>query len=198
LPRDVTMSLLAARGMTRAPWWRDLDLTLEEGEIAVLRGPSGSGKSLLLRGLADLDPIDAGEVSLEGRSRESFAAHKWRRRVLYLHQGAPRLAGTVRQNVEAIAALCGARVESVPGLEDDADAALLSGGEAQRLALFRALLVEPRVLLLDEATSALDPESAREWEERLRAWAAEGNAILWVSHELDLVERLGAREVRLS
>ena len=72
------MSLLLVQGLTREPWWRGVDLGLEAGELSVLRGPSGSGKTLFLRALADLDPVDAGEVSLEGRARSAFSPAAWR------------------------------------------------------------------------------------------------------------------------
>ena len=192
------MPLLAARGLTRRPWFADLDLALEPGEVVCLRGPSGAGKSLLLRALADLDPVEAGSVELDGRARGSHRPADWRRAALYVHQSGVRLPGAVADNVAAIARL--AAVDRpptpVPGLPGDADAERLSGGEAQRLALHRALLAAPRVLLLDEATGALDAERAQEAEERVRAFAAAGNAVLWATHDDGLAPRLGAREVR--
>lgn len=191
------MGSLEVRGLTRAPWWRDLDLALKEGEIAVLRGPSGSGKTLLLRALADLDPVDAGEVSLDGRAREATPPPMWRRAVRYAQQGAPCLPGTVEENVAAVAALLNVSPTPVPALDPRADASRLSGGEAQRLALHRALLGAPRVLLLDEVTAALDRPAAEEAEARVLAFAREGGSVLWVSHDAALAERLGAREVSL-
>ena len=192
------MSLLLVQGLTREPWWRGVDLGLEAGELSVLRGPSGSGKTLFLRALADLDPVDAGEVSLEGRARSAFSPAAWRSAVRYVHQGAPRLPGTVAENVQAIATLVGVAPTPVPGLRPDAAAGQLSGGEAQRLALHRALLGSPRVLLLDEVTAALDDEAAGEAELRVRSFTQDGGAVLWVSHDAALAGRIGAREVQLS
>ena len=124
------MSLLEVRGLVRRPWIVDFDLALEPGEIACLRGPSGAGKSLLLRSLADLDPVDAGELALDGRSRESFAPREWRRAVVYVHQSGARLPGTVAENLARIGAVAGVSIGPVPGLDPDADADRLSGGEA--------------------------------------------------------------------
>lgn len=191
------MTLLEVRGLTREPWWRDVDLNLRAGELCVLRGPSGCGKTLLLRALADLDPVDAGEVTLEGHERTTVAPPAWRRAVRYVHQGAPRLPGTVAENIAAIATVVGAPATPVPGLRPDADAAQLSGGEAQRLALHRALLGTPRVLLLDEVTAALDEDAAAAAEARVRTFAQEGGAVLWVSHDAALAARIGALEVQL-
>lgn len=191
------MGLLQVRGLTRAPWWRELELDLGRGEVAVLRGPSGSGKTLLLRALADLDPVDAGEVSLDGRAREATAPPAWRRAVRYAQQGAPCLPGTVEDNVAAIATLLNVSPTPAPGLDPRADAGRLSGGEAQRLALHRALLGAPKVLLLDEVTAALDRDAAAEAEARVQAFAREGGSVLWVSHDVALAQRLGAREVSL-
>lgn len=185
------------RGLTRSPWWSDLHLALEGGEIAVLRGPSGSGKTLLLRALADLDPVESGEVLLDGRTLAETPPSAWRRAVRYAHQGAPRLPGTVEENVAAVAALLGVPPTPVPGLEPLADANRLSGGEAQRLALHRALMGAPRVLLLDEVTAALDPEAAAAAEARVQGFAEQGGAVLWVSHDAGLAARLGATEVQL-
>lgn len=190
------MALLEVRGLVRRPWIVDFDLSLERGEVACLRGPSGAGKSLLLRSLADLDPIDGGELELDGRSRAEFAPRDWRRAVVYVHQSGVRLHGSVAENLARVAAVAGVAIAPAPGLDPDADADRLSGGEAQRLALHRALALEPAVLLLDEATSALDADLAREWEERVRAHVRAGNAVLWITHDDALVARLGAREVR--
>ncbi len=194
------VALFEVRGLTRTPWFSGFDLTVEAGEVVVLSGPTGSGKTLLLRALADLDPVEAGEVSLEGRERGTLAPAAWRSQVVYLHQDAVRLPGTVRDNLACIARMELHRSKSVPpvpGLDPDADVARLSGGEAQRLAMHRALAVQPAVLLLDESTSALDGDSAREAERRILEWVAEGHGALWVSHDPSMRGRLGAREVTL-
>ena len=189
--------LLRGQDLTRRPHWQGLEIALQAGEILVVRGPSGCGKSLLLRSLADLDALDAGQLWLRGRAQDEHTPREWRRQVLYLHQSAPALAGSVRENLAAIEALIGASIASVPGLADDARAERLSGGERQRLALARALACEPAVLLLDEATNALDAEAARASEALVLAHAARGGGALWVSHDEGLARRLAARELPL-
>jgi len=189
------MALLSCRGLTRRPWFEGLDLELAHGEIVVLRGPTGCGKTLLLRSLADLDPTDAGEVFLEEVERGHFAPAAWRRQVLYLRQRAIGLAETVREDYARVRALTGGTRSPAERIPLDRATRELSGGEAQWVALERALLVEPRVLLLDEASSALDPDSALAFEERVATWVTAGGAVLWVAHDRGLAGRVGAREV---
>jgi putative ABC transport system ATP-binding protein len=189
------MALLECRGATRAPWFSGLDLDLEGGEIVVLSGPSGSGKTLFLRALADLDPLDSGTLTLGGRAAGDLAATEWRRRVVYLHQDPVRLPGTVHENLACVTHLEPRPPRAPEGIDPGADAQRLSGGEMQRVALERALAVEPEVLLLDEASSALDPDAARRFEARVQEWVAQGHAALWVSHDEELADRLGARRV---
>lgn len=191
------MDLLSVRGLTRRPWFEARDLTLAGGEIVVLSGRTGSGKSLFLRAIADLDPVEAGTVLLGGTERSAMSPAEWRRSVLYLHQTPPRLAGTVQANLERILALPGGNgaVPAVPGLDPGQDAATLSGGEAQLLALHRALARDPRVLLLDEGTSALDSDTGSSAEASITNWVAQGDgrAVLWIAHDGDLARRVGAR-----
>lgn len=189
--------LFAGRKLTHRPLWQGLDVELEVGEMLVVRGVSGGGKSLLLRALADLDPLEEGQLLLHDKPSEAYSPAEWRRRVLYLQQGAPALPGTVAQDMELIAGLCGVPTRAVPGLQDSAATERLSGGERQRLALERALLCEPDVLLLDEATSALDPAAAKLCEARIRTYVDAGHAALWISHDPGLAERLGAGELQV-
>jgi ABC-type iron transport system FetAB ATPase subunit len=198
------VALFTCRRLTRRPWVEGFDLAIEAGEIVRLTGPSGSGKTLLLRTIADLDPADGGKLSVDGRERESMTPSEWRSRVLYLHQDPVRLSGTVRENVDRIFSLhvyaertielC---TESLKPPDPTAPIEQLSGGEAQRLALLRALALDPTVLLLDEATSALDADAARAAERAVAAWVARGHAVLWVSHDASVGERLQAREVSI-
>jgi putative ABC transport system ATP-binding protein len=198
----VAVALFECRKLTRRPWIEGFDLAIEAGEVVLLTGPSGSGKTLLLRTIADLDPADDGKLSIKGRDRESMSPSEWRSRVLYLHQDPVRLPGTVRENLDHILSLhvhaertIELRPESLAVPNQTTSIEQLSGGEAQRLALHRALALDPMVLLLDEATSALDADAAHEAERAVADWVARGHAVLWVSHDVTVGERLHAREV---
>jgi putative ABC transport system ATP-binding protein len=175
------------------------ELNLGMGACAVITGPSGSGKSLFLRMIADLDPNE-GEVWLNGRERASMPAPEWRKHASYVSAESGWWADMViehfarnsRSEVANLAARLGIRVDLL-----DAPVAQLSTGEKQRLSLVRALLPSPPVLLLDEPTGPLDEESVSQVEALLQERMAMGVSILLVTHDPRQAERLGDQRYRM-
>lgn len=214
--------LLTAQGLSRTVLdqtgssrvlWSGLGLELYPGERLAVTGPSGSGKSLLLRALSTLDPLETGSLYFRGQDVQTLPVTTYRTRVLYLPQRAPLYPGTVEDNLKLPFTLQAHRDrafsrEQVTQLFAQlgrlesflAQAAeRLSGGEAQLVALVRALSLEPDALLLDEATSALDPDVLGRAEALLLEWTrAADHALLWVGHDAAQRERLSTRELALS
>jgi len=132
-------------------------LSLSAGECIAVRGPSGAGKTLLLRAIADLDPSD-GLVCLGGRDCSSIAGPEWRRLVGYVPAEPGWWADAVGEHFsEWTAALAFVRDLGFPEEAKAWPITRLSTGERLRLALIRALMVRPKVLLLDEPTALLRP-----------------------------------------
>jgi putative ABC transport system ATP-binding protein len=176
------------------------DLQVEAGGVVAVSGPSGAGKTLLLRLIADLDASE-GTILLDGIDKDRLAPTEWRRRVSYVAAEAGWWEAKAIDHFShsgAEAARCIAAELGVTASELTAPVARLSTGEKQRLALVRALINKPRVLLLDEPTGALDPTSTQLVEARLRALAAEGTSILLITHELEQVCRLQATHYRMA
>lgn len=186
--------MLTVRGLARLALG-PADFDLASGQCIAVTGPSGAGKTLLLRAIADLDPAE-GEVLLDGVSRSSMAAPDWRAKVTYVPAEAGWWEETVQPHFSAWR-------EAVPLIErfllpsgcGDWPITRLSTGERQRLALARALVQSPRVLLLDEPTSGLDPDATVAVETELRAQLAGGVGILMVTHDAAQADRLA--QVRL-
>jgi polar amino acid transport system ATP-binding protein len=187
-----------------------IDLTLAEHEVVCLIGASGSGKSTLLRCADLLEPIDAGSITLDGRtvSADDRDADATRRQLGIVFQGFSlfphltalenvALAPRVALGLTAAAAESRARaLLKQLGLAAKANAYpdSLSGGQQQRVAIARALATEPKVLLLDEITSALDPVLVADVLEALRALAKGGATMLIATHEMafaaDVADRI--------
>lgn len=175
------------------------ELNLGTGACAAITGPSGSGKSLFLRMIADLDPNE-GKVWLNGKERGSMPAPQWRRQATYVSAESGWWADRViehfrvnrRSEVAALAARLGLRADLL-----DAPVAQLSTGEKQRFSLVRALLPSPPVLLLDEPTGPLDEESVAKVEALLQERKATGTSILLVTHDPNQAERLGDQRYRM-
>jgi ABC-type iron transport system FetAB ATPase subunit len=178
-----------------------VDLDLYAGEVAILAGDSGSGKSRLLRALADLDAPDSGRIALQGRPAAEMAPAAFRTRVAYL-PAHPRLGtGTVASLLQRLATFRHRGPQGDPrplmdrlGLPSDTarrPVEELSTGEALRLTLALLLAKEPKVLLLDEPTAALDPRSTAAVEQVVAEQAVAGAAVLWVSHAPDQAARQG-------
>ncbi|MEW5852607.1 MAG: amino acid ABC transporter ATP-binding protein [Myxococcota bacterium] len=196
---------------------RGVSLRVSPGEAVALIGPSGGGKSTLLRCLNGLESFDAGQVRIAdhqlhgGVTPAPRALRPLRQQVgmvfqqfhLFGHRTARdnvtealihvRGEETSRANARALEVLT--RVGLAHRL--DAYPHELSGGEQQRVALARALAMEPRVLLMDEPTSALDPERVSDVVELLRGLRDGGLTLVMVTHEMKVVRKLATRTVVL-
>lgn len=175
------------------------DLELAAGACAAVSGPSGSGKSLFLRMIADLDPNE-GDVMLHGQQRAALAAPDWRRRAPYVAAESGWWRDTVAEHFQPQAHTPARALADRLGLAPDifdGPVQRLSTGERQRLALIRALVLEPRLLLLDEPTGALDPDSVRRVEAVLVERLEQGLTLILVTHDPGQAERLGARRLEM-
>jgi ABC-type polar amino acid transport system ATPase subunit len=185
---------------------RGIDLDVMPGEVIGVIGPSGSGKSSLLRCIAGLDEIAGGSVQVEGRATQpgdGAIGMVFQQFNLWPHLSA-------RDNVSLALRLV--RKMPAAAAAEKAEAALaqvglgalaarkpaaLSGGQQQRVAIARSLAMEPRVLLFDEPTAALDPELTTEVLDVIRNLAASGTTMLVVSQEMGFVAGLAHRVVFL-
>ncbi|MBY8975304.1 ATP-binding cassette domain-containing protein [Rhodobacteraceae bacterium NNCM2] len=169
-----------------------VSLVVEAGECVSVEGPSGSGKSLLLRAIADLDP-NQGAVRLNGMDRDLMPADRWRRRVALVPAESAWWSDAVADHFDP--AHPAADLLQQLGLPDALDwqVSRLSTGERQRLAIARALGRAPEALLLDEPTAALDEAATRAVEEVIRAACSAGKPVILVTHDAAQARRLAAR-----
>jgi len=190
---------------------KDINLKIEAGEVVVVCGPSGSGKSTLIRCINRLEPIQSGEIVVDGVALldRRLDASKLRAKVgmvfqsfnLYPHMTVLRnitlapikVKGLPATEAEQIARKLLDRV----GIPDKAGAypANLSGGQQQRVAIARALAMNPKVMLFDEPTSALDPEMINEVLEVMTDLARGGMTMVVVTHEMGFARRVAHRVV---
>jgi polar amino acid transport system ATP-binding protein len=188
---------------------KDLTLTVRAGEVVVVCGPSGSGKSTLIRCINKLEPIQKGEIVVDGMSLNDPATPitKLRAEVgmvfqqfnLYPHMTALqnitlaplKVRKQSREEAERIARNLLAKV----GIPEKADnyPAQLSGGQQQRVAIARALAMQPKIMLFDEPTSALDPEMINEVLDVMVNLAREGMTMIVVTHEMGFAKKVSHR-----
>ena len=178
-----------------------ISFSVGRGEVLAVVGPSGAGKSTLLRMLNRLDEPTSGTVLLSGQDYRQIDPRELRRRVGMIMQRAYLFPGTIAENVRF-----GPRQRGV-SLSDEAvedllaqvglagyggrDTLMLSGGEAQRVAITRALANEPEILLLDEPTSALDDESKLGVESLLESLIRGRHlTCIWVTHDAAQARRM--------
>jgi len=181
-----------------------LDARLPDGGLTVVAGPSGSGKSTLLRLCNRLEVPSDGTVRCRGEDVAQHDPLVLRREVAMVFQRPVTFAGTVLDNLREADRDCdearGAELLERAGLPATflaRDAGELSGGEAQRACLARALATDPRMMLMDEPTSALDAKATKVLERLAKQLVADGTPVIWVSHSEEQMRRLADRVLLL-
>lgn len=193
---------------------KDINLSVDAGEVVVLLGPSGSGKSTLCRAINRLEPISSGTITFDGQilPAEGKELARLRSDVGMVFQSFNLFAHkTILQNVmlgpikvrkmkKAEAEKNAMALLERVGIANQADKypAQLSGGQQQRVAIARALAMKPKAMLFDEPTSALDPEMVGEVLEVMTSLAAEGMTMVVVTHEMGFARHAAHRVVFLA
>lgn len=187
---------------------RDVSFRLDQGQVLAVLGPSGAGKSTLLRMLNRLDEPTSGVVLLQGIDTREIDPRTLRRRVGMVMQQAYLFPGAAAANVRYGPAQHGILLNDSEVADliqqvgmtgyQDRDVANLSGGEAQRISIARALANQPEVLLLDEPTSALDEVSKQDIEHLLASLVRERNmTCVWVTHDVAQARRVSDLVLKL-
>jgi glutamate transport system ATP-binding protein len=193
---------------------KHIELEVPAGQVLIVLGPSGSGKSTLCRTINRLEPIDSGEIAIDGTPlpAEGKALAGLRSEVgmvfqsfnLFAHKtilqnvtlGPTKVRKLKRDEAEKLAISLLERV----GIAEQKDKlpAQLSGGQQQRVAIARALAMRPKVMLFDEPTSALDPEMVNEVLDVMTSLAREGMTMVVVTHEMGFARKAGDRVLFMS
>ncbi|WP_209447355.1 amino acid ABC transporter ATP-binding protein [Amycolatopsis alba] len=193
---------------------KEINFEVPRGQVVVVLGPSGSGKSTLCRAINRLEPINSGEIAVDGvpLPAEGKALAALRADVGMVFQSFNLFAHkTILENV-MLAPMKVRKVNSAEarktamdllervGIANQADKypAQLSGGQQQRVAIARALAMRPKVMLFDEPTSALDPEMVQEVLDVMTTLAKDGMTMLVVTHEMGFARRAANRVVFMS
>jgi glutamate transport system ATP-binding protein len=190
---------------------RDVELSVERGEVVVVIGPSGSGKSTLCRVINRLEPVSSGEIVFDGTRLpdEGKALARLRSEVGMVFQSFNLFAHkTILENVmlgpvkvrkekPAVVRERAQRLLDRVGIADQAGKypAQLSGGQQQRAAIARALAMQPKAMLFDEPTSALDPEMVGEVLDVMTGLARDGMTMVVVTHEMGFARHAANRVV---
>ncbi|WP_433254169.1 amino acid ABC transporter ATP-binding protein [Streptosporangium sp. CA-135522] len=190
---------------------RDINLTISRGEVLVVIGPSGGGKSTLCRTINRLETIDGGTITFDGQplAAEGKTLARLRSEVGMVFQSFNLFAHkTILENVtlgpikvrgvaKAEAERRGMELLDRVGIGAQASKypAQLSGGQQQRVAIARALAMDPKMILFDEPTSALDPEMVQEVLDVMIGLAQEGMTMMVVTHEMGFARRAANRVV---
>ena len=194
----------------------DIELTIHDGEVVAIIGPSGTGKSTFLRCLDRLEKPESGTIAIDGETLDLAKAHgkeltELRKKTSMVFQNFNLFARkTALENVmegltvvkkiskEEAKKIAAQQLKNV-GLYDHANhyPRHMSGGQQQRVAIARALAMAPKLLLLDEPTSALDPELVGEVLDTIKKAANEGYTMLLVSHEMSFVRNVADRVIFL-
>ena len=212
------MSIVEVRGLCKAfgdnQVLKNLDFQIEKGEVVTLIGPSGGGKTTLLRSLNWLNVPDAGRVTIDGVTIEAGKENKQQIRALrektsmvFQHYNLWKNKTALENITEGLI-----RVQKMPkvqavekaehllervGLIEKRDEypVRLSGGQQQRVGIARALAAEPQVMLFDEPTSALDPEMVGEVLDLMKSLADEGMTMVIVTHEMGFAKEVASRVI---
>ncbi|GAC70826.1 glutamate ABC transporter ATP-binding protein [Gordonia soli NBRC 108243] len=188
---------------------KDINLEVPAGQVVVVLGPSGSGKSTLCRAINRLEPIDSGEIEIEGRPLPAEGKDLARLRAdvgmvfqqfnLFSHKtildNVTLAPIKVRRQSKSDARTKGLALLERVGIESQKDKypAQLSGGQQQRVAIARSLAMDPKIMLFDEPTSALDPEMVNEVLDVMVSLAKEGMTMLVVTHEMGFARKAADR-----
>ncbi len=189
----------------------NINLEIEKGEVVVICGPSGSGKSTLIRCINRLEPIQEGDIQVDGmnvtdprtnmtmlRAEVGFVFQQFN---LYPHMTvldniilAPSM---VRHQSKGEATAIAMELLKKVDIPDKAGAypSQLSGGQQQRVAIARGLAMQPKIMLFDEPTSALDPEMINEVLDVMKSLAKEGMTMICVTHEMGFAREVADRVI---
>lgn len=189
---------------------KGINLKVEKGEKVIIIGPSGSGKSTFLRCLNLLETKDSGDIVFEGNMiTEKTNLDEYRKNIGMVFQNFNLFNNmTVKENI--MLAPTTLKLKSKEEAEKDAKKLLkkinllskidkypnqLSGGEKQRVAIVRALAMEPKIMLFDEPTSALDPEMVGEVLDLMKKLADDGMTMIIVTHEMKFAKEIGSKVI---
>jgi len=186
-------------------------LTLQAGRRYVLSGPNGSGKTTLLRMLAGLEPSDGGILQFRGETaRTAVLPERWRRKIVYVHQQPYLFHRSIASNLEYGLRRRGINATQRHDHVQDAlawagltgramlPAQTLSGGEAQRLALARAKLLDPALLLLDEPSANLDDPSRAQVFELVTALCRDHHTVVIATHDPEFLRLANVERLRVA
>ncbi len=192
---------------------KDLNFTIKKGDFIFLTGPSGAGKTTILRLISGYYLPSEGEVTIDGKSLAAMSKKdllEWRRKVGMVFQEFKLISRmTVAENIDIAFALRRVPRKKRAGLleevlktvgltsKENAFPAQLSGGELQRVCLARALAMRPKILLADEPTGNLDPVSSWKLMELLQEISQKGRTVIMATHNADIVNSLRSRVIAL-